>query len=80
MTRASFALLPFALGLLLSGPSLAEKPAPSDLPPCPSAEDKPDVQALVKRTENQLKGRSSVATMTMTIKTKDWTRSLKLQA
>jgi outer membrane lipoprotein-sorting protein len=83
MTKAYFALLPIALGLLLSGPSRGEKPAPApapaDLPPCPSSEDKPDVHALVKRTETQLKGRSSIATMTMTIKTRAWSRTLKMK-
>ncbi|HEY3446147.1 MAG TPA: outer membrane lipoprotein-sorting protein [Myxococcales bacterium] len=61
-------------------PSAAADAAPADVPPCPSGSDAPDVAALVARTEKLLNGRSSEAVFTMTIKTKDWTRSLKLKA
>jgi len=52
---------------------------PADIPPCPSSEEKPDVAALVKRTDQLLSGRSSVGVMTMSIKTPSWSRSLKLK-
>jgi outer membrane lipoprotein-sorting protein len=71
-----------AVALALSA-ALAAAPAaarPADLPACPSAEEKPDVAALVRRIEGLLEGASSVSTFTMTIKTKDWTRQLKLKS
>jgi len=67
-----------SIALALTLASLAAGP-PAGLPPCPSAEDAPDVTALVKRTEQLLEGKSSVATMSMQIKTPSWTRKLKLQ-
>lgn len=64
--------------LFLAGTSLA---APrSQLPPCPSNEDKPELSALVRRVEAGLKGRSSVGTMVMSIKTPSWSRTLKLKS
>ncbi len=57
----------------------AARAAPLSAPPCPSGDEKPDVVALVKRIEQLLEGRSSIGTMTMTIKTPAWTRSLKLK-
>lgn len=66
--------IPLAITLI----SLSAGPPPN-LPPCPSAEDKPDVAALVRRTEQLLDGKSSVATMSMQIKTPAWSRKLKLQ-
>jgi hypothetical protein len=70
-----------ALGLLapLSRPSLVQQAAPSAVPPCPSDAEKPDVEALVKRVDLLLTGRSSVAVMTMDIRTPSWKRSLKLK-
>jgi outer membrane lipoprotein-sorting protein len=53
--------------------------APANVPPCPSGEEKPDVVSLIKRTEQLLDGRSSVSTMTMSIKTPAWSRKLKLK-
>ena len=53
--------------------------AAANVPPCPTAEDAPDVAALVKRTEQLLDGKSSAATMSMQIKTPSWSRKLKLQ-
>jgi outer membrane lipoprotein-sorting protein len=50
--------------------------APSDVPPCPSGAEKPDVAALVRRTDKLLNGRSFVGTMTMAIKTPSWSRKL----
>ena len=58
---------------------LALATAPAGVPPCPSAEDAPDVTALVKRTESLLQGKSSVAVMSMQIKTPSWTRKVKMQ-
>jgi len=79
-----------ALATLLAGRAFAAAPAasgspsvpaaPPEVPACPSAEDKPDVAGLVKRTDQLLTGRSSVATFVMAIKTPSWSRSLKLKA
>jgi len=68
--------------LCLAMPAFASAPAdapPKDLPPCPSDADAPDVAALVKRTEQLLEGRSSVAVMTMAITTPAWSRTLKMK-
>jgi hypothetical protein len=67
-----------SIPLLLTLASLAAGPPPN-IPACPSGEDQPDVVALVKRTEQLLDGKSSIATMTMQIKTPSWSRKLKLQ-
>ncbi len=64
------------LALLLS---VAPDVPPADLPACPSADEHPDVVALVQRTERVLEGRSSVAVMTMAIKTPSYERSVKLK-
>ena len=64
--------------LLIALASLAAGPPPG-VPPCPTGEDAPDVTALVKRTEQLLDGKSSVALMSMQIKTPSWQRKLKLQ-
>jgi len=53
--------------------------APADVPACPSGADKPNVAALVKRTELILKGNSSIGTITMAIKTTAWSRKLTLK-
>ena len=68
-----------SIHLLLTLASLAAAGPPPGLPPCPTAEDSPDVTALVKRTEQLLDGKSSVAVMAMQIKTPSWTRKLKMQ-
>jgi len=68
-----------SIHLLLTLASLAAAGPPPGLPPCPTGEDKPDVVALVKRTEQLLDGKSSVAVMAMQIKTPSWTRKLKMQ-
>jgi len=66
--------------VLVCGAALpARAGAPADVPLCPSAEEKPDVALLVKRTDKLLSGRSSVGTMTMAIKTPSWSRSLKMK-
>lgn len=51
----------------------------TDVPSCPSGEDRPDVNGLVQRTEKLLQGESSIATMTMSIKTPAWSRKLKMK-
>jgi hypothetical protein len=53
--------------------------APAGIPPCPSGVVEPDVKALVERIERLLNGRSSVAVMTMAIRTPSWSRSLELK-
>jgi outer membrane lipoprotein-sorting protein len=58
--------------------ALAAAP-PADLLACPSAEDRPDVEKLVQRTEQLLSGKSSLAVMTMAIKTPTWSRKIKLK-
>ncbi len=52
---------------------------PPDLPRCPSGDDNPDVVALMKRTEALLEGRSSIAVMTMGIKTPSYERNVKMK-
>jgi len=71
--------LALALCLPLSAASTAgaEEPAPpAGIPACPSAEDQPNVDELIKRTEQLLEGSSSVATMRMDITSPRWKRSL----
>lgn len=71
-----------ALAVLFATAALAADKAdapPKDLPPCPSEQDAPDVAALVKRTEQVMEGRSSISVMQMTIKTKEWERTLKMK-
>ena len=64
--------------LLTLALSVADKP-PADLPPCPSGEEKPEVAPLVQRTERVLEGRSSIAVMTMAIKTPSYERAVKMK-
>ncbi|MHB8876527.1 MAG: outer membrane lipoprotein-sorting protein [Myxococcaceae bacterium] len=64
------------LALLLSAG--ADAP-PADLPKCPSDSDAPDVAALMKRTERVLEGGSSIAVMTMSIKTPSYQRAIKMK-
>ncbi len=63
------------LALLLT----ASDAAPTDLPACPSQAETPDVVPLLQRTERVLEGRSSVAVVTMTIKTPSYERAVKLK-
>lgn len=53
--------------------------APTATTPCPTADDAPDAAALVDRTEQTLQGRTTQATMAMTIKTPQYTRKLKMK-
>ncbi len=57
----------------------AKDEAPKDLPACPTAQDRPDPAPLLRRIELTLEGRTSVGTMTMTIKTTSWTRTLQMK-
>lgn len=68
-------MAPFLLALALA----ASDAPPADLPACPSADDAPDVVKLVQRTERVLEGRSSIAVLTMTIKTPAYERAVKLK-
>lgn len=78
MTRTLMMLAAAAL-IAPASRALAETAAPKDLPACPTSSDAPDVPALVQRLERAMQGDSSVGTMTMTIKTSKWTRTLKLK-
>ncbi len=71
----------FVLLMAVSSLALAEPPGapPKDVPPCPSDSEAPEVIALMKRTEQLLDGRSSIAVMQMTITTPAWERSLKMK-
>lgn len=57
----------------------ASEAPPADLPACPSAEEKPQVVSLIQRTERVLEGRSSIAVLTMSIKTPAYERSVKMK-
>ena len=69
-------MTPIFLALLVAA---APEAAPADLPVCPTAAEAPDVVPLMQRTERVLEGRSSVAVMTMTIKTPSYTRAVKMK-
>jgi len=58
---------------------LAAAEPPPDVPKCPSDSDAPDVVALMKRTESLLEGRSSIAVVTMGIKTPAYERNVKMK-
>lgn len=53
---------------------------PVGVPPCPSGTEKPDVDALIKRIDQLLTGRSSTSVMAMSIRTPSWSRTIKLRA
>jgi len=78
MLRRNMTAFPLVLVLVSSSAQAAEKPPP-DVPPCPSGQEKPDIAALVRRTQQMLEGASSVATMSMSIRTKAWSRKLKMK-
>lgn len=65
--------------LLLVPAAWAQSSPPKDLTPCPTSSDAPDVAALVERLERTQDGRSSVAVMSMSIKTPDWQRTVKMK-
>jgi hypothetical protein len=80
MTRSVMPIfLRAVLVALVAQSAAAESEAPPGVPACPSGAEKPDVAALVKRTEQLLKGDSSVGTITMSIKTPAWSRKLVLK-
>jgi outer membrane lipoprotein-sorting protein len=68
-----------ALALVVAAPALAAESAPKDLPACPTGQEKPDLGRLLERIERAMEGRSSVSTMTMSIKAASWSRQLKLK-
>lgn len=61
----------------LAQPSAAGEP--KDLPACPTKVDAPDLAKLLTRVEQSMQGASSVGTVTMTIKTTKWSRTLKMK-
>jgi Outer membrane lipoprotein-sorting protein len=58
---------------------LAAEGPPADLPACPSGDDVPAAAPLMERVERVLEGRSSIATMTMAIKTPAYERTVKMK-
>jgi hypothetical protein len=70
-----------ALAPLVGSPLASSGPPnqPAAVPPCPSGAERPDVASLIRRTDQLLRGRSSVGVMTMAIKTSSWSRALKLK-
>lgn len=71
-------MFPWILMFALAAAPKSDAP-PANLPPCPSAEDAPDVAALVRRTEQILEGRSSISTLVMDIQTPQFKRKLKMK-
>ena len=67
------------LSLAARAGTSAADPPPKDLPACPSSSQAPDPAPLLRRVEQSLEGSSSVGTMTMTIKTTRWSRTLKMK-
>ncbi len=65
--------------LFFAVPARAADAPPANVPACPTKEDKPSVVPILQRIERTLDGNSSVSTMSMTIKTKSWTRTLKMK-
>ena len=66
--------------MLVSLAILAASTAPPpDLPPCPTAEDAPDLVKLLTRQELAQQGNSSVLVMKMSIKTPAWSRALTMK-
>jgi hypothetical protein len=65
---------------LCSGVALAAEPRPpGSLPPCPTADERPDAPALPRRTEAVLEGRSSVSVIATKITAPAWSRTLKIK-
>ncbi len=78
MTSQGLLLTTLALALFVTAASAAQPPP--DLPVCPTTQDAPDPAQLVRRIERTLEGRSAISTMTMTIRTKSWSRRLRMKA
>lgn len=66
------------MNALILAALLSAAPAPN-VPACPSNDDQPNVEELVKRTEQLLDGKSSISVMTMAIKTPTWSRKIKMK-
>jgi outer membrane lipoprotein-sorting protein len=78
MAYSHWPALAAAVFLAAAAPARAEPPA-AGVPACPSAAESPDPAALIRRMEQLLEGRSSVAVMTMSITTPTWSRTLRLK-
>jgi hypothetical protein len=65
------------LALALCSAAYPFEAQPPDLPVCPTRQDAPDVTALIERIEQTLEGRSTITTMTMSIRTESWSRRLR---
>lgn len=79
MTRSIITVGAIALLTAISAPAHAGDAPPANLPVCPTKDDQPDVRRILTRIETTLEGRSSVGTMEMKIRTKSWSRSLRMQ-
>jgi hypothetical protein len=81
MQRAFVSGLAAMAATLLAGGSgvWAGAGVPAEIPACPTGVEKPDPAALIKRIDQLLHGRSSVGTLTMSIKTPKWARKLTLK-
>jgi len=78
--RLCAATLATALACSFSPGARAAEAPPADLPTCPTKDDAPDPALLIKRIERTLEGRSTISTMTMSIRTKAWSRRLRMKA
>jgi hypothetical protein len=80
-TTTTTILTACAAALALSTLTLtaAAEPAPAGMPACPTATDAPDLAPLLQRVEQMMQGRTSVDTVSMTIKTPKWSRALKMK-
>lgn len=65
--------------IMLATAGTAAAAEPKDLPACPTTTDAPDLGKLLTRVEQTMQGASSVGTMTMTIKTTRWSRTLSMK-
>ena len=63
----------------LAAAATAAAAAPGNLPACPTKADAPDLDALLTHVEQSMQGASSVGTVTMTIKTPTWSRTLQMK-
>jgi outer membrane lipoprotein-sorting protein len=68
-----------ALLLTIPAGARAGNAPPPDLPLCPTKDDNPAVAPVLKRIERSMEGSSSSSTMAMSIKTKSWSRTLKMK-
>ncbi len=68
-----------ALVFAFSGHAQAGDTSPANLAPYPTKDDKPALAPLLQRIEQSSEGNSSTSTMVMNIKTKSWSRTLKMK-